>query len=350
MIGKVRSWFYQNEFVKPVRLPGFVVSVGNISLGGTGKSPFVMLLAERALAAGLRTAVLSRGYKRKSGELVIVGSQEKLPSVDLLGDEPWMIKNRLPGISLLVHPDRGRMAEKNWQKLGAPELVILDDGFQHWKLARDRDVVMVDGEESIFGRTLPFGRMREPAEALGRADLVAITRSEALVSQERKVLAAAVTANMENRLPALWKRSGAKRPDLVWAAYEFREFADFITGEGVLSTEGKAFVLVSGIAKPAGLRAMALSLGLAVKEEIQFPDHHRLEAADLKKIQIALQKNSGAVLLLSEKDAARWKEDLAGTSGLVLKVRLRFSEADEAKIQRFLAEIFAEARRCSISG
>ncbi|MGZ3693165.1 MAG: tetraacyldisaccharide 4'-kinase [Bdellovibrionota bacterium] len=349
MISRARSWLYEKSLLKVTQLPAFVVSVGNISMGGTGKSPFVMLLAERAIAAGLRTAVLSRGYKRKSNELVIVGAGEKLPNSDKIGDEPWMIKNRVPGISLLVHADRGRMAAKNWSALGSPELVILDDGFQHWKLARDRDVVMVDATESLYGATIPLGRLREQGDALGRADAIIVTRSGALDSREQSALMGQLSATAEKRVSAPWKKSGLAKPAITLADYQFSGFTDLNSGNKVKSVEGKEFVLVTGIAKPERFRALALSLGLKIAEEIQFPDHHPLDATDRKKIFAAQARLGGGSLLMSEKDAARWRRTLLGAPGIVLNVQFQFS-GGEKDLDHFFANIFSEAKRCSISG
>jgi tetraacyldisaccharide 4'-kinase len=350
MIAKFRAWFYQRSLLKVTKLPAFVVSVGNLSMGGTGKSPFVMLLAEKAVAAGLRTAVLTRGYKRESNEVVIVGPNEKIPPVEKIGDEPWMIKNRVPGISLLVHADRGLKAAELWQELGSPELVILDDGFQHWKLARDRDVVMVDATEPLHGAALPFGKMREEASALGRADLVVVTRSAGLESRERQFLLGQISAAVEKRISAPWKKTTTARAAVLWADYQFSGFKDIRDGSSLGSVKGREFVLVTGIAKPAGFTRMAQSLGINIREEIYFPDHHPLSAVDRDKILAAVARLNGGSILLSEKDFARWGKIVKDIPGVSVEVRFQFCGEGAPSLDHFCDSIFAEARRCSISG
>lgn len=347
MIGKVRSLVYRTGLVKVRQLPAYVVSVGNISLGGTGKSPFALLLAEKAIQAGLRTAVLTRGYGRKSTALAIVGPHQALPSAELIGDEPRMIKQRVPGISLLVHPDRGRLALDHWRELGSPELVILDDAFQHWRLARDRDVVMVDAQENLHGRTLPFGRLRESAQALGRADLVVVTRADALDGQQKKNLTAELRGALEPRSYAPWKTKFVTQPAIAWADYEFAEFVDF-QGQAVAGPQDRECIMVSGIAKPEGFRALARKLGVKIREEFFFPDHHRLTGGERQRISDSLARLSHGMLLITEKDWARWQEELAGFTGLVLRVKLRFADANP--VDQFMREVVAEAKRCSISG
>lgn len=343
MIAKVRSWFFARKLFRVTRLPAFVVSVGNISMGGTGKSPFVMLLAEKALASGLKVAVLSRGYKRKINEMVLLTSGAETPSAIEIGDEPAMIKRRVPGLSMLVHADRGRRAAHHWAELGAPELVILDDGFQHWKLARQRDVVMIDASEPLFGPTIPLGRLREDASSLGRADLVIVTRAEKLDQKQKELLRSQISAALENRSAPPWKLAESRQPGIAFAQYEFSGLRDLASG-GPAGREGE-FLLVTGIAKPEGLRQLAQQLGLKVREEMVFPDHHALKAGEITTIKKAVK---GAKLLMSEKDAARWAEAFSGIPGSVLEVKFQFD--DPAVIERFVTEIAEEARRCSISG
>lgn len=345
MISALREWLYREGMLRTTDLPAFVISVGNISMGGTGKSPLTILLAEWGVANGFRTAVLSRGYKRKVKDLMIVRPHENLPGPDALGDEPWMIKNRVPGISLLVHPDRGRMAKRHWQDLGSPELVILDDGFQHWRISRDRDLVLVDAKEGIAGK--PLGFFREPATALRRADLVMLTQANAVDAEKRNALLGRIRNLLESRRRPLWKRGAAKSPLVLSADYEFEALTDG-KGRATEMRPGTEFLLVSGIAKPDRFREMARSCELPVKEEMYFPDHHALRPKQRERILSSLGKLSKGALLLTEKDWARWRESLAGAEIFVLRVKFQIS--DSAQWESFLAEVKGEIQRCSISG
>jgi tetraacyldisaccharide 4'-kinase len=345
VIGALRELVYRNGLIRPVELPALTVSVGNLSLGGTGKSPFVMALCEWALSRKISCAVLSRGYKREKKGLEIVGPGISPPEVSRLGDEPWMIKCRLPGISLLVHPDRARMAARHWEELGGPRLVLLDDGFQHWRAARDRDVVMLDAGESLRQPLLPFGRLRERGEALARADLVVITRAASVPAEELARLERQVRALAAAPVQPVWKRSRASELKVAAADYEFRHFFDLETGKECTFPPEAAAVLVSGVAKPEGVRALAASQGLEVREEIIFPDHHRLRAGDLARVRAALGAKVGTVLLVTEKDWARWRTSLQGLPGCGMRVGFRFLGEGERMVREFCEDL----ERCSIS-
>jgi tetraacyldisaccharide 4'-kinase len=341
MIAPMRQWLYEGGLLKTVRLPGCVVSVGNLSMGGTGKSPFALLLCEWAVAKGIPTALLSRGYKRKHKGLEIVLPGEKIPDVTRLGDEPWMIKNRLPEISLLVHADRARMAQRHWQELGAPRLVVLDDAFQHWRAIRDKDVLMLDATESLDQKTFPFGRLREKAHALARADLVVITRAGALSENALTGLEARVRdlAYAPDSVP--WKKARQAPIKIAAADYEFQHFFRCETGQECRRPEEKNLILVAGVAKPDGVRAMARSLGLPVREEIYFPDHHRLSAGEIGQIRASLRAQGDSALLLTEKDWARWRDTLQGIPAYGIRVRLRFLRDTEAVARQFFSEVEA---------
>lgn len=338
MIAALREWFYQGRLLKSVELPAFTISVGNLTLGGTGKSPFVMLLGKIALERGVRTAVITRGYKRKSSGLELVPAGAEPPSVSRLGDEPWMIKNRLPGVSLLVHRDRARMALRHWKELGAPELLLLDDGFQHWQAVRDRDVLMVDVSESLDGHTIPFGRMRESTAAVGRADLIVLTRARAVTPEKLAKIEKRLAALMDVRRKPLWKRSRTSKLRIVAADYEFKEFFEGASGAACPPPEGKEFILVSGIAKPDGVRALARSLGVSVREEIYYSDHHRLSSAEIDRLKAAVKALPNGALLMTEKDWARWREPLAGLPIYGMRVEFTFLGSGAEQVREFLLE------------
>lgn len=342
MIAAWREWMYQNGFLRAVELPAFTLSVGNISLGGTGKSPFVMYLCDWAAARTLRTAVLTRGYKRKHKKLEIVPPGAAIPDVSRLGDEPWMIKRRHPGISLLVHADRARMAKRHWDKLGDPQLVILDDAFQHWRAARHRDVLMLDASESLTQGTFPFGRLRERASAVARADLVVISRANSISPEALHTLKSRVRELAASPALKPWKKAGPAGLRIVCADYEFDHFFG-PEGARCGRPAEKSLVLAAGVAKPDGVRQLAKSLGLPVKEEIYFPDHHSLSNGDVTRLRASLQAQGESALLITEKDWARWREDLRGLPFYGMRVKFGFM-GDEGPLEDFLKEV-----ECSIS-
>lgn len=339
MIASLREWLYRGQVFRSVDLPAPVWSVGNISLGGTGKSPLVMLLAEWAVEKGLRPLVLTRGYKRKTRRLEIVAPNAEMPAVERLGDEPWMIRHRVPGAGLLVHADRARMAARHWHDLKDPGLVILDDGFQHWPVRRDRDIVMVDAEEPIDGATIPFGRLRESASAFARADLVLITRARSVSPEHLAALEAAIRAAAAegSRRMAPWQRSRAKRLEVIAADYEFDHFFD-ATGAPCARPSARELLLAAGVAKPDGVRKLARGLDLPIREETYFPDHHRLTAKDLNRLRRGLASLRDGALLVTEKDWARWRHALGSIPVFGIRVRFSFVGDGEARLRAFLEE------------
>lgn len=334
---------YQNGFLHAVELPAFTVSVGNISLGGTGKSPFVMHLCDWASGLGLPTAVLTRGYKRKQAKLEIVPPGAALPDASRLGDEPWMIKRRYPGISLLVHADRARMAKRHWQELASPKLIVLDDAFQHWRAARHRDVLMLDASESLTQGTFPFGRLRERATAVARADLVVITRADSISPEALHALEKQVRDFASSPELRPWKKARSADLRIIAADYEFDHFFGAEGARCGRPSEAN-LVLAAGVAKPDGVRAMARSQDLALREEIYFPDHHSLSAGDLARLRASLEAQGDSALLITEKDWARWRSELKGVRYYGMKVKFRFLGEGEKILQEFLREV-----ECSIS-
>jgi tetraacyldisaccharide 4'-kinase len=174
-VGARRRWYEKHPAARR-RLQQPVISVGNLSVGGAGKTPLVASIAEWLLARGERPAILSRGYKRRDrleGVVVVSDGRDVLASVDSAGDEPLMLARALPGAIVCVCEDRylaGVLAER---RLGAT-VHLLDDGFQHVQLTRDLDILVTPLGEISNGRVLPFGRLREARSAAARAQFVVV--------------------------------------------------------------------------------------------------------------------------------------------------------------------------------
>ena len=175
---RLRALFYEIGIFRVKRLPLPVISVGNITMGGTGKTPTVILIARELMARGKRVAVLTRGYGGSlEGETRIVSDGEKLfLSPAEAGDEPCLLASSLPGLMVVMGSDRYRAGCLALKEL-SPDCFILDDGFQHQRLGRDLDILLLDGTAPFNnGWTLPAGFLREPISAVSRADLVILTR------------------------------------------------------------------------------------------------------------------------------------------------------------------------------
>ncbi len=334
---QLRKLLWTLGIVDPVRFPVPTISVGNLSMGGTGKSPLVSKICSE-FANRRHVLLLSRGYGRVSREPIHVARGERLPSPDLTGDEPWMIRHRVPNISLLVHRNRAVAAESVWDQLGSPELVVLDDAFQHWKAWRDCDIVTVDATEGVDGMVLPFGRMREPPEALERADVVVITRASEVdpVSLE-ELLAEVKDCVAGPKLEVPWKsnRLRADRAPVLLADVEFEGVVD---SQGNLispeSVKDRPVVLFSGIARPSSFRHTVEHAGFRVVHHKILPDHARLEERDWTDLSRLRDLEKGCLLLTTEKDFARLHEEFSqrGFSFFHTRVTHRFRGQDWQKL------------------
>jgi tetraacyldisaccharide 4'-kinase len=296
-----RNLLYDRGVLAPHRSGVPVISIGNITAGGTGKTPFVIMLAGMLSRAGRRVAVVSRGYRRErpaKKPLLVSDGREIKCLVDEAGDEPFLIARRLLGSGgkpamVIVCADRLAAAEMA-ASLGA-EAVILDDGFQHRRLHRDLDIVLLDAEKPLDnGLLLPAGRLREGPGSLRRADAVVLTRSAGGAISERL---------MERLRPGspIYHSKHAPLPPV--------RIEDWRSGKNAAGQAGVTgrVLLFSGIAKPDSFEASARQAGLAVGGHLRFPDHHFYGKADLERIAAA--GGSFDAVVTTEKDAVRLPKD-----------------------------------------
>ncbi len=278
-VQKSRELAYRAGIFHGARAPVPVVSVGNILMGGSGKTPFTIFLAELALRNGMRPAIVSRGYKGtyRAAFLAVGDGRSPYPLVDptMAGDEPWLMAWRLPRVPVLVGRKRIEPATAAAQHFGC-DMVILDDGFQHLGLHRDLDIVLLDGSEDHM---FPRGRLREPVSALRRADLICFSGFGDLPGRryigDKPVF--------RYRIQAVRLRIGGESPTIcdpcVFASREV--------------------VLVSGIANPHRFRRTAEELQWRVREHLIFPDHHAFSEQDLALIR---ENSRDTRIVFTEKD------------------------------------------------
>ncbi len=304
-----RGLLYSAGLARRVRLPRPVVSVGNIEAGGTGKTPLVRLLARLLSGAGLRPAVVSRGYLGAAAGPVNVVSDGKsvLLSAAEAGDEPYLLARALPGVPVLTGKRRAQPALAAIERFGA-EVIVLDDGFQHLSLARDLDLVVVTGALADSPRLLPRGLLREPLSALARASALVMTNPEG------DALAGLLAA----RFPALPRfkarhvPEGLRRLDGAEALAP-RELA------------GRRVVAFCGLGGPRRFRRTLEALGADVAGFHAFPDHHRYAREELEALRL-LAGRQRALLVTTEKDAVRLPEGAAAAEVWALSVRLEVED------------------------
>ena len=292
---RLRAYGYQRGWLAQRRLPVPVISVGNLTVGGTGKTPIVIEVTQWLLASGRRVAVLSRGYRRSGGDALLLVSDGAriLATQEEAGDEPSLIARRCRRAVVAVGADRYRLGR--WV-LGSSKVdcMVLDDGFQHMGLHRDVNLLLLDATDTDgLTQVLPAGRLREPMSAANRATGVVITRAEK-------------AAQVDDVLTRL--RSAVHRlPHTAQAVFKPLEIVSVAT-EAVRSSEscrGKRALLVSGVGHPASFRATADELGLTVAGAAVYPDHHRYTLHDINGLRDRAAALNAQLLLTTEKDAGK---------------------------------------------
>jgi tetraacyldisaccharide 4'-kinase len=287
---RLRNTLYDRKILPALRLQGPVISVGNLSVGGSGKTPFVTLLGELLKARGIKFDILSRGYGRQTRGVALVNPGGL--SRDF-GDEPLLMARRL-GVAVIIGEDRyqaGRLAE---EKFG-PQLHLLDDGFQHRSLARDFDIVLLTAEDTRE-RLLPGGRLREPISSLRRADAVVLTSGAAAED-----------------FPLTGK--------LVWRVRR-----------GILPEDVPPRpVVFCGIARPQNFLAQLRTAGIEPVAEALFRDHHAYTEGDIRDLRRLKQESQAGGFVTTEKDAINLGGYLSALDPLsVIRVNMSLAEADNA--------------------
>ena len=272
-----------------------VISVGNLTFGGTGKTPTVIALARDLVRMGRRPAVLTRGYKRVDDEQVVVVGPEPRQTASEVGDEPLEMVRRLPGVPVIVDADRARGGAEA-QRLGA-DVVLLDDGFQHLRLERDLDLVLIDAGDPWGGNRMPpLGRLREPLAALERADAVLITKAPA----DWRPVAAEIERVIDLVAPKLQVFVSRVRPRRV-----------NVPGEGWLGPEvltGRRVMAFAALGRPDGFADTLAETGADIVETRWFPDHHAYTDQELSEI-VDQAVAASAIPVTTAKDAVKLPAD-----------------------------------------
>ncbi|WP_163782448.1 tetraacyldisaccharide 4'-kinase [Myxococcus vastator] len=295
----VRGAFYDAGLLRAERVEGLkVISVGNVNVGGTGKTPAVLHLAEQLVQAGRKVGILTRGYGRVSREPLTFVGTEPLPSSELAGDEPLLLARRCPQVRLFVGSDRVSSAYRARDEFGL-DTVLLDDGFQHRRLARDEDFVVVDESVGLGnGHMLPRGPLREPPASLRRATLFWLRASA--TAAESAVLP---LTKAEDTLGG----GGPSSAGIPRVRTRYRPTA-WVDPEGNLhpvpALTGQPVFALAGLARPGGFLKTLQALGTDVRDAALFPDHHRFTADALRDVQ-ARAARQGARVVTTEKDAVR---------------------------------------------
>jgi tetraacyldisaccharide 4'-kinase len=283
---RLRNRYYDNPDNRlSVDLP--VISIGNLTWGGTGKTPIVAWLARYLVEKGHKPAIVSRGYGGQAGRgpLTVSRGQGPLCSAEICGDEPFWLAKTLAGVSIYCGSDR--QAGATAARVAGDDVVILDDGFQHRRLSRDLDIVLVDSSQP-FGnaKLIPAGVLREPLYGLARADVILLTRSTA--------------GDTHAQLEGTIRRFNADVPILL-SGHRAAGFIDLRGTETVRPSRAVAFC---GIGNPERFRQDLQALGIEIVSFHARRDHQRYSVEEIDTLA-RLASQSGATLVTTEKDLAR---------------------------------------------
>ena len=328
----LRNRLYALGLFKVLTLPCRVISVGNITVGGTGKTPAVIALAKHLQKEKVRVAILLRGYKRQAREKVtIVSDGERVcASLKESGDEAYMMAKHLSGIPIIVSSQRYQAGQVALERFGV-DVLLLDDGFQHRQLARDVDILTLSAKHP-FGdpqRLLPAGTLREPPIALRRAGIILLTHTDTTHASPHTIEAVRQLAPNALVLESIHQpvRVYPLVPEVDKGAMGFRS--------AVKVLEGKRILAVCGIGKPDAFVATLMQCSAESVELLAFPDHHVYTEADFVRIDTVFQAAQADLIVTTQKDEQKL-EAFVGDRELpilVLEVALVIMEGVEKLLE-----------------
>ena len=307
---KIRRWLYNFRILRDKTLGVQVIAIGNLTVGGTGKTPVVEKFARELRDAGRNVAILSRGYRSKPAPLhtrllnkillredqtpprVVSDGKSLLLDSEMAGDEPYMLASNLKDVVVLVDKDRVKSGRYAIEKFGCDTL-LLDDGFQYWDLrGRRHDVVLIDRQQP-FGNEhlLPRGTLREPPSHLARAHTIFITKSDGK------------TAELRERIAGLNSTAA-----VIECIHQPLYFEDVFTGErkGLDLLTGKKVASLSGIAQPESFEQSLVKLGGELVYSKRFADHHRFTQQEILNAINRAKKRQAEIIVTTQKDAVRF--------------------------------------------
>jgi len=307
---KVRRWLYNRRILRDKTLGVQVIAIGNLTVGGTGKTPVVEKFARELQSAGRKVAILSRGYRSKPVPIhtkflnkillredhtpprIVSDGKSLLLDSEMAGDEPYMLASNLKDVVVLVDKDRVKSGRYAIEKFGCDTL-LLDDGFQYWDLrGRRHDVVLIDRQQP-FGNEhlLPRGTLREPPSHLARAHTIFITKSDGQ------------TVELRERIAKLNSTAA-----VIECVHQPLYFEDVFTGErkGLDLLAGKRVASLSGIAQPESFEQSLVKLGGELVYSKRFADHHRFTQQEILNAINRAKKRQSEFIVTTQKDAVRF--------------------------------------------
>jgi tetraacyldisaccharide 4'-kinase len=295
-----------------------VISVGNITLGGTGKTPLVELISLYLQKRKIPLAILTRGYKSRR--------------VDAFSDEPKMLAKNLKRAFVILDKDRYRAAKRASREYGV-DTVILDDGFQQWRIKKDLEIVVIDARNPFGNRNmLPRGIMREPLSSLRRADIFVLTKVDLACVESL----ARLKKDLIRYQPKALVVEAFYRP----VGFYNIKYPDKLLGLDKLDRQNKA-LLLSGIADPDSFLHLVRGLGVDITLDLRFPDHHHYTLAELGLITSKAKEEGIKLIITTDKDASRLTQDdvllFSGLDVIALRVELGIVKHEKEFFNRLLS-------------
>jgi tetraacyldisaccharide 4'-kinase len=295
-----------------------VISVGNLSMGGTGKTPLVAWIARRLQERGVRVTLVSRGYGAAAGQQ---------------NDEARELAQKLPDVPHLQNPDRVAAAQQGIAELGS-QAILLDDGFQHRRLARDLDILLLDAVEPFgFGRVFPRGALREPISGLRRADIIALSRADMVGAAERGRIRAIAQRYAPQAAWIEMRHAPARLRSLEGSEAKLERLA------------GQPLAAFCGIGNPAGFRHTLTECGYDVRGLREFADHHAYSSADAATLVEWATQLGARALVCTHKDLVKLAAcDFASLPVWAIEIGLEITVGEERLIERLDRVLPATAR------
>ncbi|WP_318606564.1 tetraacyldisaccharide 4'-kinase [Mitsuokella jalaludinii] len=299
---------YKYGIFQKQKLDCFVISLGNVTVGGTGKTPTAQRLARDIRDMGYRVVILNRGYRAKwHGEVGIVSDGKRLHmDAAEAGDEAYMLAKHLPEVPVLIGAERAKTGRYAIEHFGA-EVAILDDGYQHWQLERDLDILLVDAV-NVFGNgyILPRGTLREPISHISRADICLMTKVDQAAAGSCDYIRETVHRyNPEARIVESIHQPRCFIPLTEWYVNIASQGID------IAQMRGKRIMAVSAIGNPASFEQTLSDLGAVIIESLRYPDHHDYAMSEMTDIFQQAENAGAEAIVITEKDAVKIPADVA---------------------------------------
>ncbi|OGQ98889.1 MAG: tetraacyldisaccharide 4'-kinase [Deltaproteobacteria bacterium RIFOXYD12_FULL_55_16] len=326
----LRAFLYRkNILLYSQRLPVPVISVGNLTLGGTGKTPMVRYLTRLLLDRGLRPGIVSRGYGGKAaGKVNIVSDGARvLLSPELAGDEPFLLAEALPGVPVLTGPERARVARQALDEFGV-NCLVMDDAFQHLAVQRDLDLVLFSARTLLGnGRVFPGGELREPVSALGRAHGFVLTG----VDHSNRAKAEDFRRWLKGAFPETPVFAGEYLPAGIWHSRQ---------GKACTLAEARKIPVFAfaGIANPDSFRQTLRQEGFALAGFKGFKDHHGYTAQEVQALVAAALAHGAQALITTEKDFVKLRPFFGEFDLMALTIELRLERGFDLFIAAWASE------------